>query len=60
LTGIRGVPKTANFHQKGSKISEKISKIDQKIMSKMSEKKVILNGKSEKMVKNDQKVTKKQ
>jgi len=28
------------------------------MMSKMSEKKVILNGKSEKMVKNDQKVTK--
>jgi len=43
-----------NFTQNGSKISEKISKFDQKKRSKMSEKKVILNGKSEKTVKNDQ------
>jgi len=32
--------------------------IDQKMMSKMSEKNVILNGKSEKMTKIDQKSTK--
>jgi len=43
-----------NFDQKSLKFTQKISKIDQKKRSKMSEKKVILNGKSEKMVKNDQ------
>ena len=41
----------AIFHQKGSKMSEKISKIDQNLSSKMSEKNVILNGKSEKVTK---------
>jgi len=40
-----------NFHQKISKISEKISKNDHKMWSKNDQKKVILNGKSEKIVK---------
>jgi len=48
-----------NFDQKASKISEKISKIDQKMRSKIDQKKVILNGKSEKTVKFDQKTVKK-
>jgi len=44
-----------NFDQCDPKISEKISKNDQKMMSKYDQKKVILNGKSEKIIKNDQK-----
>jgi len=58
LTGIRGGQKTANFDQNDQKKSEKITKNDQKMMSKMSEKNVILNGKSEKMTKIDQKSSK--
>jgi len=44
-----------NFHQKRSKKSEKINKFNQKMMSKSDQKKVILNGKSEKIIKIDQK-----
>jgi len=59
LTGIEGGQKSDNFTQKRSKMSEKIMKIDQKKRSKMSQKKVILNGKSKKMTEIDQKSTKK-
>jgi len=48
-----------NFDQKSLKFTQKISKCDQKMTSKSDQKNVILNGKSEKMTKNDQKVIKK-
>jgi len=51
LTGIGGGQFFTNFHQKASKKSEKISKNDHKLTSKYDQKKVILNGKSEKRVK---------
>jgi len=44
-----------HFRQKGSKMSEKITKNDHKLTSKYDQKKVILNGKSKKMIKNHQK-----
>jgi len=44
-----------NFDQKRSKKSEKISKNDQKINTKMSQKMSLLNGKSEKLIKNHHK-----
>jgi len=59
IDGDQGGQKMTHFHQRWSKISEKIMKCDQKKRSKLSQKKVILNGKIEKSLKNDQKVTKK-
>jgi len=59
LTEIRGGQFFANFDQKSPKISEKIMKYDQKMMSKMSKKNTILNGKSKKTLKFDQKSSKK-
>ena len=52
IDGDWGGQKTVNFHQKGSKMSEKITKTDRKMRSKIDQKKVILNGKSEKLIKN--------
>ena len=59
MTGIGGGQFFDNFDQKRSKISEKISKFDQKMTSKIDQKKYILNGKSEKLIKKCQNRVKK-
>jgi len=51
LTGIGGGQFFANFDQSDTKNGEKIMKCDHKMRSKIDQKKVILNGKSEKMTK---------